>query len=86
MLISQYTPPTTVDLEKLKKDLGFTGNQMADLSGVAGNNQWRKYTGGAAPRGMSQQMLFYIAAQLTLNHDDLARVLQKMKDMGAQLE
>lgn len=48
-LISKYTAPTPEDLHELKARLGYTGNQMADLAGVASNSQWRKYTGGESP-------------------------------------
>jgi predicted transcriptional regulator len=48
-LIKEYTPPTPEDLERLKSKLGYTGNQMAELAGVASNSQWRKYTGGSEP-------------------------------------
>ncbi|MCC8382335.1 MULTISPECIES: hypothetical protein [Photorhabdus] len=58
-LIGNYSPPTTEDLIKLKEELGFTGEQMADLAGVSGNNQWRKYTGGKIPRVISLHILFY---------------------------
>lgn len=82
-LIENYTPPTPEDLEALKESLGYTGNQMADLAGVASNSQWRKYTGGVAPRAMSLHILFFMAAQLTLNEDELDRVLGKMREIGA---
>jgi hypothetical protein len=59
-LIDDYTPPTPGELEALKEQLGYTGNQMADLAGVASNSQWRKYTGGAEPRAMSPHILFFI--------------------------
>ncbi|EMB4322244.1 helix-turn-helix transcriptional regulator [Pluralibacter gergoviae] len=85
-LINDYTPPSPEDLEALKEQLGFTGNQMADLTGVASNSQWRKYTGGAEPRAMSPHILFFMAAQLALNEDELHRVLVKMKDIGAILK
>ena len=85
-LIKSYTPPTTGDLDELKTKLGYTGNQMADLAGVAGNNQWRKYTGGVSPRAMSQQMAFYIAAQLVLSEEELDRVVAKMREIGAGIE
>ncbi|MDK7596352.1 XRE family transcriptional regulator, partial [Serratia ureilytica] len=58
-LINEYTPPAPEDLERLKSELGYTGNQMADLAGVASNSQWRKYTGGAEPRAMSPHILFF---------------------------
>ena len=84
-LITDYTPPSPEDLEKLKERLGFTGNQMADLAGVASNSQWRKYTGGAEPRAMSPHILFFMAAQLALDENELTRVLAKMKEIGASL-
>ncbi len=57
-LINDYTPPTPDDLNKLKESLDYTGNQMADLAGVASNSQWRKYTGGKNSRAMSPHILF----------------------------
>lgn len=84
-LISNYSAPTTEDLNKLKDSLGFTGNQMADLAGVASNSQWRKYTGGESPRTMSPHILFYMAAQLALTDSDLEKILEKMKEIGAEI-
>ncbi|QQA77092.1 XRE family transcriptional regulator [Pectobacterium parmentieri] len=77
-LINDYTPPTPDDLNTLKESLGNTGNQMADLAGVASNSQWRKYTGGESPRAMSPQ------ARLALTDDELQRVIEKMHDIGAE--
>lgn len=85
-IINEYTSPTPADLERLKSDLGFTGTQMADLAGVASNSQWRKYTGGALPRAMSPHILFFIAAQLTLSNLELQRVLDKMRELGAEIK
>ncbi|TNV15155.1 XRE family transcriptional regulator [Buttiauxella sp. B2] len=82
-LIDNYTPPTADDLNRLKETLGYTGNQMADLAGVASNSQWRKYTGGESPRAMSPHILFYMAAQQVLSKNELDRVLDKMKEIGA---
>lgn len=82
-LIEDYTPPTAEDLEALKERLGYTGNQMADLAGVASNSQWRKYTGGVAPRAMSPHILFFMAAQLALKSEELDSVLKKMREIGA---
>lgn len=82
-LINDYTPPTPDDLNRLKDELGYTGNQMADLAGVASNSQWRKYTGGESPRAMSPHILFYMAAQLALTPEELDRVISKMQQIGA---
>lgn len=81
-----YTPPTTEDLARLKAELGYTGEQMAKLASVAEGAQWRKYTGGAAPRSVSLHMLFFIAARLALGPDELRRVADKMVDIGGQLD
>lgn len=84
-LITNYIPPAAADLIALKNDLGYTGNQMADLAGVASNSQWRKYTGGEHPRKLSSHILFYIAAQLTLDESELKRVLDTMRALGARV-
>ncbi|ELN4157545.1 XRE family transcriptional regulator [Citrobacter braakii] len=84
-LINDYDPPTPEDLNQLKEQLGYTGTQMADLAGVASNSQWRKYTGGESPRAISPHILFFIAAQLTLDKNELNEVLNKMREIGAKL-
>lgn len=83
-LFNEYTPPSPDDLNRLKDALGYTGNQMADLAGVASNSQWRKYTGGESPRAMSPHILFYMAAQLVLTDDELQRIITKMHEIGAE--
>lgn len=84
-LFNEYTPPTPDDLNHLKEQLGYTGTQMADLAGVASNSQWRKYTGGESPRAMSPHILFFVAAQLVLNEQELTSILDKMRDIGADI-
>ncbi|HGJ5881452.1 MAG TPA: XRE family transcriptional regulator [Arsenophonus nasoniae] len=84
-IIKKYTPPTPEDLKKLKNKMSFTGNQMAELCGLSGANQWRKYTGGEKPRTMNQHILFFVAAQLALNEDELNKILTKMQNLGASL-
>jgi predicted transcriptional regulator len=84
-LIDDYTPPSPEDLNELKDSLGYTGNQMADLAGVASNSQWRKYTGGENPRAMSPHILFYLAAQLALSEEETTKVINKMREIGAAI-
>jgi hypothetical protein len=81
-----YSPPTPEELRKLKEALGYTGEQMASLFGLAGNNQWRKYTGGEQPRDMSAQMLFFGLARLELDDKAIARVLDRMRQVGATID
>jgi hypothetical protein len=81
----RYTPPTTTDLQRLKDELGRTGEQMAELFGVAGGQQWRKYTGGAQPREIGPHMLFFGAARLALTDAEMERVLVRMREIGAEI-
>lgn len=80
--IEKYTPPSADDLNQLKESLGYTGNQMADLAGVASSSQWQKYTGGESPRAISPPVPFLITAQLTLDEDKLKSALRKMSDIS----
>lgn len=80
-----YTPPSTRDLADLKHELNMTGKQMADLFWLAGDHQWRKYTGGQAPRELSPHMAFVAAAKLSLTEDEIARVLARMAEFGAHV-
>ncbi|WP_039058831.1 hypothetical protein [Enterobacter sp. Bisph1] len=84
-LIEDYTPPSPEYLAQLKEFLGRTGAQMADLAGLAGSNHWRKYTGGESPRVMGMHMLFFIAAQLALSEEELEKVVDKMRELGANI-
>jgi len=79
----KYKPPGIRDLATLKHELNMTGKQMADLFWLAGDHQWRKYTGGHAPREMSPHMAFVAAAKLELTPDEFTRVLARMATFGA---
>ncbi|MDR5765053.1 XRE family transcriptional regulator [Caballeronia sp. LZ028] len=82
----KYTPPSTSDLARLKADLRMTGKQIAELFGLAGDQQWRKYTGGHEPRQMSAQMLFFAMARLELDEQTLQAILDRMRAAGAQID
>ncbi|KVN17905.1 MULTISPECIES: hypothetical protein [unclassified Burkholderia] len=82
----RYEPPTPKDLEQLKHDLQFSSAQMADLFGVQGGRQWRKYTGGEEPRDISPHILFFAAARLELSPADIERVLARMRSIGATID
>ncbi|WP_429472220.1 XRE family transcriptional regulator [Paraburkholderia sp. WSM4175] len=82
----QYTPPSPHDLERLKQELELSSAQMADLFGVAGGRQWRKYTGGAEPRELSPHILFFAMARLELDPPTLERILDRMRAAGATID
>ncbi|WP_458129589.1 hypothetical protein [Pseudomonas sp. Z2-11] len=46
--IEQYSSPSADALARLKINLGYTSQQMAELVGLAQGGQWGKYTGGAS--------------------------------------
>jgi hypothetical protein len=85
-VITHYAPPTPHDLEALKESLQQTGRGMASLAALAGDNQWRKYTGGKQPRAVSVQMAFFIAARLELDEAQLEKVYARMSKIGCDLE
>ncbi len=80
-----YRAPHPLDLQRLEGELGFTGEDMAGLAGLAGGSRWRKYTGGAAPSAASLHLLFFIAARLALSPTQLRAVGQKMIELGADV-
>jgi len=82
----EYRPPAAADLQQLKEQLGFSAQQMAELASVASGAQWRKYTNGTVPRQMNLHMLFFIAARLELPAETLAAVVQRMRNLGAQID
>jgi hypothetical protein len=81
-----YTPPTPSDLEKLKQELNLSSAGMADLFGVQGGRQWRKYTGGETPRDLSPHLLFFAMARLELDAETMERILNRMRAVGATIE
>lgn len=84
--INTYIPPAPADLARLKEVLGLTSEEMADLAGLTQGGQWRKYTGGEKPRVLGKLMHFYMAALLTLDESDMARVFETMRGHGAMVE
>ena len=82
----RYTPPTPSDLEKLKQELKLSSAQMADLFGVQGGRQWRKYTGGETPREISPHLLFFAMARLELDAETMEQILNRMRAVGATIE
>lgn len=81
----RYIPPTPQDLRDFKDRLEYTGDQMAAMFGLAGNNQWRKYTSGNEPRPMSLPMLF-LAGALRNRTGTVKEVFDWCREVGAVIE
>ena len=82
----RYIPPTPDDLENLKQELKLSSAQMAELFGVQGGRQWRKYTGGETPREVSPHLLFFAMARLELDAQTMERILDRMRAVGAVIQ
>lgn len=56
---------------------------MAELFGAADGRQWRKYAGDG--RAVSAPTLFFAMARLELSPEELERVLDRMRQVGADI-
>lgn len=82
----KYTPPSPASLQRLKDELGKSSVKMAELFGLSSGRHWRSYTGDINPRTISAQTLFFGIAQLELDPKTMARVLQRMREAGAEID
>ena len=82
-----YKAPTAADIERVKKDLGLDGTQMAKLFGVADRRAFRRYTSTSTEsrREMSAHMLFFAMARLELSAECIERILDRMRRSGAEI-
>jgi hypothetical protein len=78
-----YEPPSPRDLRELKARLNYSGQQMADLFGLASPQQWRKYSGDGAPRPMSLPMLFLAGAVVLGSSATVAQIFDWCRAAGA---
>lgn len=82
--LAGYVPPSPQALVAVKDACGLTGERLAEMLGLSDGRQWRKYTGGAAPRQMSAAMLFTLAAMLELDEATVRRLRARMVALGAE--
>lgn len=81
----RYEAPKPYQLRELKTRLNYSGQQMADLFGLASSQQWRKYSGDGAPREMSLPMLF-LAGALLNRTATVEQVFDWCREVGARVE
>ena len=84
----RYEPPSAEQVEKLKKELGMDGNQIADLFGVSDRRAFRRYTAKDAKnkRQISAYMLFFAMSRLELSDEAIERILARMRKVGATID
>lgn len=82
-----YVPPTPDQLEQFKQDLNLSSGQMAALLGLANGRQWRRYLSNDPEnrRDMGMHMLFFAVARIELGEQEFARLLEKMRSIGAEI-
>jgi hypothetical protein len=68
------TSPTPAQVRAFLKAHGLTGSRAAELAGLSGSAQVRKYTGGENPHRMSYAIQFTLAAKCVLDADTIARI------------
>lgn len=81
-----FQPPTVQQLKQLKEDLGYTGAQMAQLLGLSSSRRWRDLVNESNPQGITPSSLFLGAARLTLGDKQIEQVLEKMRQIGAEID
>lgn len=84
--IQNFVPPSAQSLQRLQDRLGYSDSRMAELAGLDASTPWRSYVGGAEPRTLGRQRLFYMMARLTLQEPEWQRVLVAMRDAGARFD
>lgn len=81
-----YEPPSPRHLRELKTRLKLSGQQMADLFGLASSQQWHKYCLETNPRPMSLAMLFLAGATYLGARATVAQVFDWCRDVGAKID
>lgn len=82
----KYKQPSPEDLQRLKDKLGLKSHEMAKLFGLSSGRHWRSYTESGNPRKISAQTLFFGLARNALTPEEMARVLDAMREAGATID
>lgn len=81
----KYQSPGPRQIQHWKNELGYSNREMAALNNVV-ETHWRRHTGGTEPRPLSYTKLFHAAAVLELTPQEVERIHQRMRDIGAKVE
>jgi hypothetical protein len=75
----KFRTPSPAAIRAFARQNKITGAQAAELAGLHGGQNWRKYTGGKAPHKMSEAVWFMLHARLMLPYRELSRIHQAME-------
>jgi hypothetical protein len=81
-----YHPPTVAQLKLWKEKLGFSGSQMSRILGLKSARRWREYADENKQQGIPPSNLFMAAAMVTLTPPQIAKVLDVMREVGAEID
>lgn len=80
-----FRSPTVTQMKQWKEKLQFSGTQMAKILGLKSARRWRDYADENKPQGIPPANLFMAAAMVTLSQDEIDRVLNTMREVGATI-
>lgn len=75
-----YTHPTPAQVREFLRRHHLTGSAAADLAGLAGGQQVRKYTGGEKPHRVSYAIWFTWHAKTVLTPDQIDNIETAMRE------
>lgn len=81
-----FRSPTVQQLKKWKETLGYSGTQMAQILGLKSARRWRDYADENKPQGIPPANLFMASALVTLPQEQIDRVLETMREVGALID
>ncbi|WP_431068215.1 XRE family transcriptional regulator [Ralstonia holmesii] len=81
-----FRSPTVAQMKQWKEKLQFSGAQMAQILGLKTARRWRDYADENKPQGIPPANLFMGAALVTLSQDEIDRVLDTMREVGATID
>lgn len=81
-----FRPPTVTQMKTWKEKLGYSGTQMARILGLKSARRWRDYADENKPQGIPPANLFMASALITLSPEQIARVLETMREVGAAID
>ncbi|WP_322069979.1 XRE family transcriptional regulator [Paraburkholderia bannensis] len=81
-----FRSPTVAQMKLWKEKLGYSGTQMARILGLKSARRWRDYADENKPQGIPPANLFMASAIVTLPPEEIERVLETMRSVGATID